>query len=192
MNECREDSEWALPGFYILDRHVQYGHLDLIRNPIFCSVPVLYRVKQTRFFKLQHKAMDGSIGGIAEVLFQLLGEELSFNIRGKSKIPRRFFLFCDLSQGQGGLKHIGHLYSGKCTVQLMVYIFNEIHKEVALDCATVEKLVLYKITSLAFYYIDAPLQMGNILNWHGWEYITCGNKVKRRYKEENRTHIPLD
>ena len=104
---------------------------------------------------------------VAEVLFQRLGAELSFNIRGKSKIPRRFFLFCDLSQGQGGLKHIGHLYSGKCTVQLMVYIFNEIHKEVALDCATVEKLVLYKITSLAFYYIDAPLQMGNILNWHG-------------------------
>ena len=50
--------------------------------------------------------MDGSIGGIAEVLFQLLGEELSFNIRGKSKIPRRFFLFCDLSQGQGVISTI--------------------------------------------------------------------------------------
>ena len=48
----------------------------------------------------------------------------------------------------------------------MVYILNKIHKEVALDCATVEKLVLYKITSVVFCAIDAPLQVGNILNWH--------------------------
>ena len=80
--------------------------------------------------------------------------------------PTAFFLFCDLPVGQGGLKHIDHLYSEKCTVQLMVYILNKIHKEVALDCATVEKLVLYKITSVVFCAIDAPLQVGNILNWH--------------------------
>ena len=135
-------------------------------NRILHTIPVLCRFEQSQFFKLQHKAADRRVSGVPEVLFQLLGGKLRVAVSGQNKLPQCFFLFCDLPVGQGGLKHIGHLYSGKCTVQLMVYIFNEIHKEVALDCATVEKLVLYKITSVAFYYIDAPLQMGNILNWH--------------------------
>ena len=98
---------------------------DLYANPIFRTVSVPYRVKQTQYFKLQYKAADGSIGSIPEALFQLHAGELSFTIRGKDKIPQRFFRFYDLSLGRGGLRHIGRPHRGESAVHLIINIFGE-------------------------------------------------------------------
>ena len=77
--------------------------------------------------KLQHKAADGGVGGVAEVLFQLLGGELSFPIRGQDEAPQRFLFLRDLPLSQSGLKRLGCPSGREHSVQLVIHILNEIH-----------------------------------------------------------------
>ena len=70
--------------------------------------------------KLQHKAADGGVGGVAEVFFQLFGGELSVPIRGEDEAPQRFFLLCDLSLRQRGPKRLSRPVGGECSIQLVI------------------------------------------------------------------------
>ena len=100
--------------------------LSLYPNRILHAISVPRRFEQAQLFKFQDKAADRRIGGVSEVLFQLLGGKFRVAVSRQDKLPQRFFFLCDLSVGQGFLECRSRLSSRKRPVQFMIYMFNEV------------------------------------------------------------------
>ena len=66
-------------------------------HPVFYPVAVSCGGQHPQGFELQYKTTDGGIGGITEILFQLLGREFFIPIAGKDKLPQSCFFFRNLS-----------------------------------------------------------------------------------------------
>ena len=98
-------------------------------NRILHAVPVPRRLEQSQLLEFKDKAAARRVGGVSEVLFQLLGGKLRVAVGRQDKLPQRFFLLCDLPLGQSVLERSGRLDGRKRTAQFMIYIFDKIDQE---------------------------------------------------------------
>ena len=70
------------------------------RQPVLHAVAVFLRGQQAEPLELLHEAPDGGIGGVAEILFQLLSREFPIAVGRQHKLPEVPFLLGDLAPVQ--------------------------------------------------------------------------------------------
>ena len=69
-------------------------------QPVLDAAAVLLGGQQAELLKLLHKAPDGGIGSVAEILFQTLGGEFLVTIGRQHKLPEVPLLLGDLTPAQ--------------------------------------------------------------------------------------------